>query len=382
MLNFTRSIILSQILFCLGLYSYVGFAIAGPEVFILHDPVQPGKFKTVKYTATASDPQGIKSIVISVQVRELKIHNNQKISVLLSENDLKTCNYTPPFNESETCPGEDTQGYADNRHIGYKATATSGTGETSAEGYIYFAAGTYPWPLDPIPIYVRGDTAAKADLVFIPDQDYGHSNWREGFMKDVTALIERAFFSKELFAQKIRSRREMWNFYLTYEQGRYIPPCVHNPPSNWTTLRATVNSGFIVHNTPFPDCSGIGEGSLFSAEPLLPETDPEYERSLTVPIHELGHSVFSLADEYIGGGLFHLTLPEHNVFPDRNSCRENARNHGWPKQDCKKIGRTGWYRSDGPGDIMKDTSSADNAPGRSGKLRYDWHYDQCANQNC
>jgi hypothetical protein len=174
----------------------------------------------------------------------------------------------------------------------------------------------------------------------------------------------------------------MWSFYITYKQGKFTPPCGHTKPSNWTTLQATVNSGFIVHRTDFRDCSGIGEGSVFSAEPVLPETNPYYERSLTVPIHELGHSVFSLADEYTGGYRFQSVLPEHNVFPDRSSCWSNAQNHGWPKKNCKKIGKTGWYRSDGPGDIMKDTSSADNAPGPSGKLRYDWHYEQCANQNC
>ena len=382
MLIFARSVILSQILFCAGFFGNVGLAIAGPQVFILHKPIQPDSSQQVTYTATASDPQGIKSIVISVERRELKLHRGQKISDFISATDLKTCQFLPPFQTSETCTVTESP-YSDGFHIGYQATATSGTGDTSTEGYIYFAAGTFPWPEDPIPIYVQGDPAAKIDLIFIPDKDYSNlTNWKQAFMQDVTALIRDAFFSGEPFARKIRSRREMWSFYITYEQGEFTPPCRHTKPSNWTTLAATVNAGFIVHRTNFPDCSGIGEDSVFSAEPVLPETNPDYERSLTVPIHELGHSVFSLADEYSGGYQFQSALPEHNVFPDRSSCWSNAQNHGWPKKNCKKIGHTGWYRSDDGYDIMEDTSSTDNKPGPSGEKRYDWHYDQCVGQNC
>ena len=121
---------------------------------------------------------------------------------------------------------------------------------------------------------------------------------------------------------------------------------------------------------------------MFSAERILPNTDPDYERSLAVPIHEIGHAVFSLADEYRGGGLFDWGLPEHNVFPTRTACLNNADTHGWPRKNCKKIRKTSWYRSDKPPDIMEDTSSVNNMPGPSGQGRYEWHYDQCANQNC
>jgi hypothetical protein len=380
-LIFKRLAILSQILFWTGLCGNVGLAIAGPQVFIMHDPIQPDSSQQVTYTATASDPQGIKSIVISAQHRRFILYQGQKISEYISTTDYKVCSFPPPYPTSETCPV--TKGpYSDGSHIGYRVTATSGPGEITTEGYIYFAAGAFPWPEDPIPIYVRGDQAEKIDLVFIPDEDYGQTGWEGGFMDDVTALVQDAFFSERLFAQEIRSRREMWNFYITYKQGKFTEPCSHTKPSNWTTLRATVNSGFIVHKTDLRDCSGIGDGSVFSAERLLPDTHMDYERSLTVPIHELGHSVFSLADEYSGGGLFQSAMPEHNVFPDKKSCGSNAQNHGWPRKNCKRIGITRWHRSDGTGDIMKDTSSADNAPGPSGKLRYDWHYDQCVNQNC
>lgn len=377
MLIFTRSAILAQILFWAGFFGSVGFAIAAPQVFILHSPIQPENNQQVTYTATANDPQGIKSIVISVERRHLMLYQNQKISEYNSTTDLKTCTYSPPFPTSTTCTVNDSP-YPDDSHIGYKATATSGAGETSSEGYIYFAAGNFPFPEDPIPIYVRGDQAAKIDLVFIPDVDYGQTNWQRGFMDDVTALIKHAFFSDRPVARKIRNRPEMWNFYMTYYQGDAEPNCNRTMPYNWTTVGASANSGFIVHKTDMRDCSGIGDGSVFSAERIV---DPSNERSLAVPIHELGHSAFSLADEYFGGYLFHLPLPSHNVFPSKKMCQDNARAYGWSTGNCKKIGKTSWYRSDDGQDIMEDSFSADNEFGPSDRLRIDWYYDLCTNQN-
>ena len=384
MRNFTRYLILPFILVWAGLCGSVGLAIAGPEVFIQHDPIQPDSSQPVAYKATAraSDGQAIKSIVISVELRELQINNRgQIISVFNNKYDLTTCHINPPKTDDAECTWTDGP-YPDSYHIGYKVTATNVVNVTNPDqGYTYFAAGTFPSPDDPIPIYVQGNPAEKIDLVFIPDEDYSNlQNWEQAFMQDVTDLIRDSFFSDKPFARGVRSRSEMWNFYITYHQGKFVPPCLHNKPPNWATLRATVNSGFIVHTTNLQDCSGIGEGSVFSAEPL----DPNVVRSFTVPIHELGHSVFSLADEYPGGYLFHLPLYSHNVFPGPKStmCKSNARSFGWPEKDCKKIGQTGWFRSDPPDNIMEDTSSFDNAPGRSDEKRYDWLYDQCIGQNC
>lgn len=319
----------------------VSVATAAPEVFILHSPIQPSKTQTVTYAATATDSSGIASIVIWEERRKLEPCGGQKCSILISTTDLKTCSFTAPFQTSGTCTVTTTSGYPDASHIGYRVTATSGTGVPSVdEGYVYFAAGAFPWPDDAIPIYVRGDQAEKIDLVFIPDTDYGLNN--TGFMDDVTTLIRDAFLSGMPFSQQIRKHREMWNFWITYRQGdaeSFL--CQRHPPPNWTTLVATVNSGFIVHNEDFGDCSGRGEGSIFSAEPT----------SLVVSIHELGHSVFSLADEYKGGGLFETpTIPHHNVFkgPNPAKCKNNAAAHGWPKGDCQKIKGTSWYRSDKP----------------------------------
>jgi hypothetical protein len=272
-----------------------------------------------------------------------------------------------------TVPG----GYPDNSLIRYRARATYSDGTSADDGEIYFAAGKFNWPDDPIPIYIRGAPEVKIDLVFIPDKDYGTGS--PGFMDDVSALVRESLFSEKPFAAKIRDGREMWNLYITYQQGDAEATfCNRWPPPNWAVMSATVDSGFIVHKTDFTDCSGLGPGSTFSAERI----SPTIAKSYVVPIHEMGHSVFSLADEYRGGGLFASSMPEHNLFIDRASCENNAANHGWPLGNCKRIRQTNYWRSDGALDLMENTSSTDHAPGPSDAGRYEWWYSHCKAGNC
>jgi hypothetical protein len=332
----------------------------------------------VTYRVTATDPDGIQSIDISEDLRRFTLcSGGVKCSVPVSQTSLRRCVFPIPYPSPAQCTVT-VPGYPDESHVGYRATATTGSGAERSEGVIYFAAGTYPWPDDPIPVYVRGDPAEKIDLVFIPDQDDGGN--RAEFATWVTALLRDSFLSREPFAQQVRLHREVWNFYLTYTPGdsTEVFGCRNLPPANWSTLRLTVNSGFIVHKDPMRDCSGIGEDTLFGAEPI----DAADPRSLTVPIHETGHSVFGLADEYQGGGLFTSTWPEHNAFKDRNACYANADAHNWPRGDCVKIGNTKWYRSDDGYDLMADTATINHMPNRSDQGRAAWRYAECAARRC
>jgi hypothetical protein len=359
-------------------------ALSAPDVFVLHNPIQPGALRAVSYSATATDPTGVTLIIISEQQEELKLCANGQhtcFDIRSPWRNIQTCTFSNPLNTAP-CSAEVSSGYPNHYRIRYRAQATNVSGQTTTEGEIYFAAGDYNWPNDPIPIYVRGDPDLKIDLVFIPDKDYGPNN--TGFMNDVTTLLRDSFLSDQPFSKEIRARRDMWNFYVTYQQGDALSnPCRQLRPPNWTLMRATVDSGFVVHKTPFGDCSGIGPGTTFSGEPI----NAADRSSFVVPVHETGHSVFSLADEWGGathGMLFDGTLPEHNVFSTRTKCQQNAQlpSHGWNPADCTLIDGTTWWRSDSGGDLMVDTSTVINTPGRSDAGRYHWWYAQCAAGNC
>jgi len=355
-----------------------GAVIGAPEVFVLHQPIHPAASQAVTYNVKAKDDRGLSAIAVFEQQEKLKLCPNGQhgcSDVILPSREIGKCQFVGRVTTSE-CAVTVPVGYADNSLIRYRARATNIDGISTDDGEIYFTAGKYDWPDDPIPIYVRGAPEVKIDLVFIPDKDYGIGS--PGFMDDVGALVKESLFSEKLFASKIRDRREMWNLYITYQQGDAEPYCNRVPPPNWAIMSATVDSGFIVHKTDLTDCSGLGPGSTFSAE-RISSTEARF---YVVPIHELGHSVFSLADEYRGGGLFASSMPEHNLFIDRATCEANAANHGWPLSNCKRIRQTNYWRSDGDGDLMENTSSTDHVPGPSDAGRYEWWYQNCGAGNC
>lgn len=338
---------------------------AAPRVFVLHSPIQPNNTQPVTYTATAVDTDAVSSIEIWEDRLTLGLcSNGMQCATRVSTSRLTTCTFSPPQSNA-TCTFTTASGYPDGSFVGYRAVAANNRGRSASDGWIYFAGGAFPWPNNAIPIYATGAPSEKIDLVFIPDPDYGGNN--NQFMQDVTSLIANAYLSTQLYALGIRPWRGFWNLYITYQTGdaRGYPNGCNTAPSNWTTLRTIVNSGGIVHTQNLRDCSGVGDGSIFSTEP----------GSFNTAIHETQHSVFSSADEYCcDGGYFELG-PEANVFGSQANCQANASAHGWPITDCTQIGTTGWWRSDGVGDLM----AGGNSLGRSDWRRVFWMYfDQCA----
>jgi hypothetical protein len=326
--------------------------------------MQPNNTQAVTYTAAASDSTGVASIEIWEDRNTLALcSNGMQCATRVATSRLTSCNFSPPQNNA-TCTFTTTSGYPNGSFIGYRAVARDTQGNSGSDGWIYYAAGAFPWPNNPIPIYGTGAPAEKIDLVFIPDTDYGGNN--NQFMLDVTSLVTNGYLSSQQFAQEIRPWRGFWNFYITYQTGDaqgYGSGC-NQAPGNWTNLRAIVDSGGIVHTANLRDCGGIGDGSLFSVVAGANAT----------AIHETGHSVFSMADEYCCDGGYWEIGPEANTFSSQASCQNNATSHGWPTADCVQIGTTGWWRSDGAGDLMAGGGSF----GRSDRRRIFWlYFNQC-----
>jgi len=321
----------------------------------------------VTYTANASDPDGVASIELWEDRNTLAAcSNGMHCATRVSTTRLTTCSFSPALSPA-TCSFTTPAPYPDASFIGYRAVARDSKGNSAAEGWIYYAAGASPWPNDPIPIYAKGAPAEKVDLVFIPDPDYNGNN--NQFMQNVTALLTNGYLSTGTFATDIRTWRGFWNFYITYQTGDaqgYGNGC-NSAPANWANLSAIVNSGGILHNNALRDCGGVGNGSLFSVQVGLAVTNP------TV-VHETGHSVFSMADEYCCDGGYWNIGPEANLFNSQASCQTNATSHGWATTDCVQIGTTGWWRSDGANDLMQNNNSNANLYGRSDHKRVMWLY--------
>lgn len=354
----------------------------GPRVFVLHSPIQPTSAQPVTYTASAEDPDGVASIEIWEDRHALRTcHNGTPCATRISTTRLTLCEFKTP-RPSERCSVTIEKGYPDGSLIGYLMIARDVRGNWSREGWIYYAAGAFPWPDLPVPVYVTGNPKRSLDLVFIPDESYSGDTRR--FMEDVTELIHQAYLSPLPFAEDIRNWRGFWNFYITYHPGStkgYGRGC-SQPPPNWTALRAVVNGGAILHRTAdLRDCNAPGEGALFSI-------GLGQARSYPVALHATAHALFGLADQYCCNGAYWELEPESNIFSSRANCRAHAAAHGWPVTDCVEIsppswwrtsGTSGWWRSDRAGGLMEDMTRTDTGYGRAGRQRVQWVYlHQCA----
>jgi hypothetical protein len=406
------------------------------EVFILHspiqpyDPSQPSNVPPVTYTATTNVTG---TIDIWEERRIVSSCGGAKCTPLdpgVSPNPRKiqTCPASPCTSAAIT--------YSTGSYIGYAAIVNpsgpsepSGNDPASPTNFIYFVAGAYPTGApysanDPVPVYIRqGDIGKSLDLVFIADYDYCGANatspcsptsWGTQFVTHVTELIEKSFFSSQNFARElVRGHRDMWNFYVTYQQGNAEPSCVRTPPPGWNPpdpqikMIATVNAGAIVHRKPFNDCSGLLiEDSTFSTQPISAQSLNPAGTSPVISVHESAHALFNLADEYnakaMPGTFLESTWQDHNVFKSYSKCTDNItyelsdppgtdpRPHmyhpEWPANlSCSEIGTgryaTGWFRSDtnSPNmDVMADTSQTTNTFGLSDKGRYLWRYGECS----
>ena len=343
-----------------------------PGVFVLHSPAQPANADNVTFTAQGRDSDGgIARIEIWERRYLLDVCNGMQCASFVSSALLETCDFSPP-QANATCAFTTTAGYPDSSYVAYQARATDSEGSSATEGWIYFAAGEWPWPDNPIPIYGRGAPGEKIDLVFIPDTDYNGDNDR--FMDDVTDLLSDAYFSTDVFANEIRPFRGYWNFYITYRTGdaQGFGSGCNSAPSNWTNMRSIVNSGGIVHTAALRDCAGVGDGSLFSVEVGEAFTNP-------TAIHETGHSVFSLSDEYCCDGGYWQTNPHPNVMTSQANCQNTATANGWATTDCVQIGTTGFWRLDPADDLMRQNNSTTNPMARSDQKRIYWlYFDNCA----
>ena len=178
-----------------------------------------------------------------------------------------------------------------------------------------------------IPIIKNGATADKIDIVFVPDTDYSGNLTR--FLNDVMFLIETGYFG----APEIYNNRCKFNFYYYPQAGDYQPVCQRwDLPQNYSSDCSFADSAVIVFTGGGRACSS----SVFSAPPGNP-MDPTSTRTV---VHETGHKIFGMADEYCcDGGYFEPNAPFPNIFHSNASCQSSSTNPAactnfCPEQRC------------------------------------------------
>ena len=217
----------------------------------------------------------------------------------------------------------------------------------------------------PVPDRDIGSHNDRIDLVFVPDEDYGApadiDTWFPDFIDDIQDQIDQRLDA----AAPVTGNLDSFNFYYTRVQGDSVYPN-HNLPADITRVAPWAEAYTILHTTTFGDWTLWGPPVVFGAEGAV-------GRSF---IHEAGHGIFGLADEYDDAPDCRTARfepsPNPNVWDDEANCRADVTNAGWgDPDDCWMFTTctTDWWKFTTTAFIMEDGNHFANGWGQPASRR-------------
>jgi hypothetical protein len=239
---------------------------------------------------------------------------------------------------------------ADGDMITYFAVATPVTGPDVTTAAITYGGGQ-PAAQVAVPVWWHTDMpnatldAARINLAIYIDADFGGDLGKFG--ERLSFIVDKAFFNDySPFADQFLRNRDyfdIWAFPFPGATADDSDDCDHKFIDNAYILDALMHGSAVLHKTTFTDCASIGTGGVGSISAFAPK--PPW-----LLVHESGHFLFGLADEYGDGGQVPASDP-HNVFATLTDCEAAAPFVGATKFDCRSFGwvvPTYRIRTDGP----------------------------------
>ena len=363
----------------------VAAALAGcagtPRITALHDPLYRAEGHTSTITARASVS---KSSITQIRIEAFSgtprwCDTAGLIPSLIPCRTVTTeivsaCGFSEGRTEA-TCALNRT--ITAGRMISYRSIATAANGRTASTPWVTYAAG--PWPLTQYevrllglrinvdieaarPVIWRSDTsgagtiADKIDLGFVPDEDYfmtGGGNYRR-FTDDISSIATQTFYTDTRASTSFtRFWRNIYNVWAG-PRGADGEGCSRSFGGTTNAVRAALDGTAIVHRSEFRDCASLTRGGGGSGTVEAPQGNV-----LQLLVHESGHFLFGLGDEYDGGGNSSVSLPK-NVFGSQSACQSASTANSLPAAQCVQIGSTGTWRNDDGGNSMMASSSVDS----------------------
>ena len=179
-----------------------------------------------------------------------------------------------------------------------------------------------------IPLQINGNPDQKIDVIFVPDTSYGGD--MDAFVEDIWDVIENGYYQNDAFSDN----RGKFNFYYLDDEADVTayPACGFTPPlgscENFQDATTFADSMAVLHTDDFRDWSGSKCGrSLFCSEPT----------SYRTFVHESGHALFGLKDEYCCDSRYSQNDPNPNIWESRTACRDDATAEGWDPEQCREF---------------------------------------------
>jgi len=288
---------------------------AGPDVKVLHSPVIATSAENVTFTATVlSDGSG--PAAVEIYVNETLVHTCSGLTT------GATCSYT----------GGPYAAYEDTT-VSYRVRATDSKGKSRSRGYYVFAItdGSYTWSSNVLP--ARAKNGDQYDLFFHRAQDYTSFG---AFVADVEDKMYDVYGEQDII--RYPGNYDDLDFYVYAKQAAGASNCgtVHpdaQTDASWREFDA------VLHVADFGDCTSFGKGS-FSAE----------GRNTKAFLHESGHGLFGLADEYDAGSSCYTNynvpaVDEPNIFGTEAACRAEQTAKGRDPDACYEFTtcQGGWW---------------------------------------
>ena len=334
----------------------------GVHVHCIHDPLWPQPGEEVTITAVALGDNLEPRVVDEIQI-------TQGTSMpVVDETDTPFTSYIAgPFNGTDftySCialSDDDSNGNYD-------------PGEVADSGYRTVAVGA-PQGSRAVPVIQTGPESQRQDIVLIPDNGYS-GPMDSVFLQDAKNMIDY-YYMAGLVLLDNQNKINFWIAQDTGTAGGYVPPdCNLTPPTNWATDYAFSDAAAILHRKDIRDCAKDSVANVHTIKFDENHFPIPFKPTLgfTPFVHELGHAIYGLADEYCNtrpgadpnkpcDGGYYETSSFPNLFKQVGDC-ESARAsdpdggtkecQSFVSQNPKTSGQTFWTFDPSENDLMVD----------------------------
>jgi hypothetical protein len=342
-----------------------------------HTPIHPSTAQKVSFTAEVESLAGCALSSIKIYVNP---PGNASLALAGSCNTSPCTIQAGPYNEGI---------------VQYKVEVTNVTGEKTVSNYKEFTVG-WPKDINCFPVYKNTAPNKGVDIVFIKYIDYAAGNaGLNAFTSDVENKVYNNFFAVE----PLKTNKDKLNFYVMNISADPASVGEMNgcgwPPDEYYEYCGFANAVGVLHNASLTDCSSLGNHH-FSAEGSCPAGEDCDAGSTKATLHESGHGVWGLGDEYFDDRFTCTSYtepnPHGNAWNSNANAQAEANLQGWPlggitqfcppatnpnctahtkKVDCENDGckwyagkgctdpnhccgtGNGWYKIDPANDIME-----------------------------
>ncbi|MEM6964535.1 MAG: hypothetical protein AAF573_07210 [Bacteroidota bacterium] len=310
-----------------------------------HSPMHVGDFQSVTFRTKASDYQLITKVELYVYEYQLFKDAQGLPSKRKATNGIWGLVKTWNFNDNQVdvdLAYEYTKGFAPRSNVEYIFKVYNANNAIT-ERFAMFDAGVSPWEKDKILLYAttRKPLRQTINLCFFADVDF-NSNWRS-FLNQTEDLIYEGFHANNM----ITDRKDLWNFYYTRQEADGYEMLINpgNENSYPDFMRNNSVTGIdafgLLHQEEYTDRTYFRSSFTFLSNNTF--TTEVYNHGTAV--HEAGHAIFRLSDEYDGCACFQTEMGA-NVFDSMEGCEAFNAVYNLPNPECnllKGFNNQPWY---------------------------------------